>query len=67
MAFVALGVQGAKQCRKIEIALTGKQMLLLAVTEAVGEPNFRDEVERDRREEAFDALGNQVRVIGGER
>src|ERR1019366_6354076 len=67
MTLVAACLKRAKQSGKVEISLAGKQMLLLATAEAIGQPYLGHAVQRHRREEPVDPFRNQMRMIRGER
>ena len=67
VALEALALDAPEHVAEIEVAGARLQVHLVAVAEAVGEPHLGHLRHVERVHETRDALGHEVRVVGGER
>src|SRR5580765_4766390 len=66
VALVARAFDQPEHRAEIHVAVAGLEMNLVAVAPRIGEAHFTHALPVERRNEAFDALRDEVRVVGGE-
>ena len=67
MALEALALDAPEHVAEIEVAVARLQVHLVAVAEAIGEPHLAHRAHVERVDEAVDAVGHEMRVVGRER